>query len=274
MNCIICNSPANYYFSKEYTEAPYDAFMKKIGPVSYEKCTNCGFVLSATHAALDMETWAELNFKAHTLYESSANNKLVNQPPYADQALMLVILAKKGIIDITDMLDYAAGYGTLSKFLNNYLHITLPIYDPYVQDDDKSNYVATENLKHYKIVLNSAMFEHVLKRADLDAVNDLVASDGCLILHTLICENVPADPNWFYLKPPAHTAFHTNKSMGILMSQWGYGASIYCPKSKSWVLLKSDSEKIEDAVTEINQELQTEYLIYKKGFVDYWKGFL
>jgi hypothetical protein len=41
------------------------------------------------------------------------------------------------------------------------------------------------------------MFEHVLRRADLDQVNDLVQEDGCLIIHTVVCENVPKDPGWF-----------------------------------------------------------------------------
>lgn len=275
MNCLICNAASNYYFSKEYTEAPYNILMEKIGIIDYYKCVNCGFVLSKTHAELDVEAWVELNFKAHTIFENGKDekDKIVNQPPYADQALMLVVLGKKGIIDITNMLDYAAGYGTLSKFLSSYFNIELPVYDPYVQDADKSKYISTENLGKYKTVLNSAMFEHILNRVDLDTVNDLVADDGCLILHTLICENIPQNPEWFYLKPPAHTAFHTNKSMGILMEQWGYQSSIYCPKSKSWILLKKDSESLEDTIAVINEELQTDYLYYKKGFVDYWKGF-
>ena len=275
MNCLICNAASNYYFSKEYTEAPYNILMKKIGIIDYYKCVNCGFVLSKTHAELDVEAWVELNFKAHTIFEigKDEKDKIVNQPPYADQALMLVVLAKKGIIDITNMVDYAAGYGTLSKFLSSYFNIELQVYDPYVQDDDKSKYVSTENLEKYKTVLNSAMFEHILNRVDLDTVNNLVTDDGCLILHTLISENIPQNPDWFYLKPPAHTAFHTNKSMGILMEQWGYQSSIYCPKSKSWILLKKDRESLQNTIAIINKELQTDYLYYKKGFVDYWKGF-
>jgi len=37
-------------------------------------------------------------------------NFLILPSPYADKALMLVVLGKKVIIDITHMLDYAAGY--------------------------------------------------------------------------------------------------------------------------------------------------------------------
>ena len=96
---------------------------------------------------------------------------------------------------------------------------------------------------------------------------------GSLIIHTVICENIPKNPDWFYIEPPVHTTFHTNKSMSILMKQWGYEASIYCLSAKSWILLKEASQEIKEKVENINKEFQTEYLIYKEGFVDYWKGF-
>ncbi|MBL4706050.1 MAG: hypothetical protein JKY54_16105, partial [Flavobacteriales bacterium] len=101
----------------------------------------------------------------------------------------------------------------------------------------------------------------------------LVSEDGCLMIHTVICENIPKNPDWFYFGPPVHCAFHTNKSMEILMEKWGYKSSIYCPSAKSWVLLKRESKEILESVEAINVELQTEYLICKTGFVDYWKGF-
>ena len=120
------------------------------------------------------------------------------------------------------------------------------------------------------------MFEHVLEREHLDYVNNLVDSDGVLMLHTVVCENIPANPNWFYITPMVHTAFHTNKSMNILMEQWGYSDSIYSPQAKSWFLFKKDSPVIQDLenkVSHINRELQTKYFFYKNEFMDYWKGF-
>jgi len=79
------------------------------------------------------------------------------------------------------------------------------------------------------------------------------------------------DPEWFYLAPPVHTAFHTNKSMGLLMEQWGYEASIYSPKSKCWVLLREDESETARCVESINQRLQSAWFHYKRGFMDYWK---
>jgi hypothetical protein len=91
-----------------------------------------------------------------------------------------------------------------------------------------------------------------------------------LIIHTVICGNIPMDSNWFYIDPPVHAAFHTNKSMSILMEQWGYKASVYCLSAKSWVLFK-EPKGVKEKVCNINKELQTQYLVYKDGFVDYWK---
>jgi hypothetical protein len=273
MNCIICAGRSDYYFSKEYVDPPYNDFMKEIGTVEYYKCETCGFVLSKTHSELDPAKWVELNFKAHTHFEDSPDEKIVNQPPYAQQALMLLILSKNGMLDITDMLDFAAGYGTLSKILSKYFNVALPVYDPYVQDAGNVRYVQASELRRYNTVLNSAMLEHITQRKDIDDLNNLVADDGCLVIHTLICENIPKDPNWFYLKPPVHTAFHTNKSMTVLMDQWGYKSSIYCPGSKSWILFKKDNGDLKRLANLVNEELQTVYVHYKPGFVDYWKGF-
>jgi hypothetical protein len=272
MKCLICDSASEYYFSKTYSEPPFDRFMTTIGPVDYWKCVNCGFVLSKTHADLDDASWGDLNKEVHDFLEGPANSdrQLGNQPPYLDQAAMVAVLGRHGIIDTGNMLDYAAGYGTLSSLLDRYFGLTLPIYDAFVRVGDDSRYVQQPGV--YKTVINSAMFEHIRCREDLEDLHALCADDGCLILHTVICENIPADPDWFYIRPPVHTAFHTNKSMDILMRQWGFTASIYSPKAKSWVLLKTGGD-MADSIAAINQEVQDNYLIHKQGFVDYWKGF-
>lgn len=93
------------------------------------------------------------------------------------------------------------------------------------------------------------MFEHILNRNDLDSVNNFIANNGALIIHKVVVENVPKDPNWFYIYIPAHPAVHTNRSMNILMQQWEYQSSIYSPKSKSWVLLKNPYRESKTALS-------------------------
>lgn len=270
MNCLICNKRTNYYFSKEYTQPNMKEIMQDIGIISYKKCGNCGFVLSETHLNLSKERWSKLNYDYHH-YNESLVKKIANQPPYFEQAAMLAIFIKHRIIVDKSWLDYAAGYGALSNILKKYFDLFLPIYDPYILDDDPQRYIKETKIGKHSAVINSAMFEHILTRKDLDDLNALVSPNGCLIIHTVIAESVPKDPDWFYLEPPVHTAFHTNKSMDILMKQWGYTCSIYSPKSKCWVLFKRKPKGIENKIQEINQELQSEWFYYKDGFVDYWK---
>lgn len=221
--------------------------------------------------------WSQLNSSWHHHFEENVEGNITNQPPYADQALALRMLGKNGVIDINYGLDYAAGYGTMAKVLKKYFNKDIAVYDKYVQDTSSNlKYTNERDLKKYKLVINSAMFEHVLAREHLDFVNNLVDIDGVFMLHTVVCERIPNDPSWFYITPMVHTAFHTNKSMGILMEQWGYAASVYSPQAKSWFLFKKDSPIInilENTIMSINQELQTPYFHYKNGFMDYWKGF-
>ena len=286
---MICRSKMNYYFSKEYLEPPFKLFMKEIGKVEYHKCTNCGFVISKTHSELSFESWNKLNADFHHYIEqhymesegleiqelnssSYSVPRKINPPPYLEQVMMLYVLSKNEIISHSTILDFAGGYGTSSKLLKKYFNLEMNVYDPYIQNYDV-DYISIDTIKKYSIVFNSAMFEHIIKRDDLEKLNSLVTEDGCLILHTIVCEKIPNDPNWFYLEPPVHCAFHTNKSMTILMQQWGYIDSIYCPTSKCWILFKKESKERYKKINAINTELQQRYLFYQQGFVGYWKGF-
>lgn len=274
--CIICETKTSYFFSKDYPTYPGSPFEDTL-TVDFWKCPHCGFVVSKTHQEMTQDQWSQLNSSRHHNFENNRESRTTNQPPYADQALVLAILKENDILDLDDGLDYAAGYGTFSKCLKKYFNIGIRIFDRYVHSSDEGmRYVAQKALSRYKLVINSAMFEHVLNRHALDEVNGLVKDDGVLMLHTVVCERIPKDPGWFYIDTMVHTALHINKSMSILMDQWGYGASIYSPQAKSWFLFKRDNPLIDDLeakVAGINHELQTTYLHYKRGFVDYWKGF-
>jgi len=275
-SCIICQSDTSYFFPKDYPTYPGSPFANTL-TVDFWKCDNCGFVISKTHQEMTPDQWSQLNSSWHHTSENDFKSRTTNQPPYVDQALALTILSKNNILACDGALDYAAGYGTLSKCLKKYFGTDIQIFDRYVHSDDQNlRYVREADLKRYQLVINSAMFEHVLDRSALDEVNGLVADDGVLMLHTVVCEKIPKDPNWFYINTMVHTALHTNKSMSILMEQWGYAASIYSPQAKSWYLFKNGCAHLNDLeamVAEINRELQTTYFHYKSGFVDYWKGF-
>jgi 2-polyprenyl-3-methyl-5-hydroxy-6-metoxy-1,4-benzoquinol methylase len=261
--CFICKQPSQFYFRKQFNEFGLDI-------AYYYKCPNCGFVYSKTHSEMDVHKWEELNIVFHETIEAPGYISKTNQPPYIQQAVMLNTLLKNNIITLDNCLDWGSGYGTLSKVLSKYFGIVINNYDEYMKPHQ--NYLSRNKIAEvkFKTVINSAVFEHVTHRRVLDEIDSHVSDDGCLIFHTVVCEEIPLDPDWFYLLP-VHCAFHTNKSMDILMKQWGYCASIYCPTAKMWVLFKKVPHNTESIVKLINAEFQTHYLYYKAGFVDYWK---
>ncbi len=276
MKCLICSENSHFFFNKRF-DPPYDEYL---GVVEYYKCQQCGFVFSKTHAELDQNSWEKINYLFHTYCEDQKNIKATNQPPYLEQAMLLNVLVKNGLVSVEKAIDWAGGHGTLSKCLTKYFGIKIPVFEKYMQASNVGSeltfgssvqYIQQSELSAYETVINSAVFEHITKREYFDEINDRVADDGCLILHTVVCENIPQDPNWFYLLP-VHCAFHTNRSMELLMYQWGYASSIYCPSAKSWVLLKQKNKRIsEDEVKAVNMEFQFNYLYHKNGFMDYWK---
>ncbi len=271
MKCLICNSDSEFLTRKNY-EGDFKILLEQN---TYMKCPQCGFSFSKTIQEMSDLEWEELNFGFHKLLESQKFTDDINQPPYIHQANLINILSKLGLIDLQHSLDYAGGHGTLTKILRNYYGSDLPVYDPYVQDDNSNSlhYIEEIKGKKFKFINCSALFEHIRSESDLDEIASLVDEDGVLMIHTVICENIPADPNWFYFVPPVHSAFFTNKSMDIWMEKWNFSASVYCKDAKSWLLFKKDSEALQNSIKEVNSLLQSQFLIHKKGFVDYWKGF-
>lgn len=271
--CIICNSEMKFHFQKNSFSNPvFTKMTKSIIPVQYYTCSYCGFLSSLTHRNLSANKWIELNENFHHYNEKTSRDDVgINQPPYLEQAVMLEMLIRNNIIDGDNILDYAAGYGTFSRILKKYHDRKISCYDKYVTDPS-FNYLDKIDSKAWSVVINSAMFEHVLNRKDLDDVNDLVSENGALLIHTVIVDFIPKNPDWFYIDIPVHTAVHTNKSMSILMEQWNYKSSVYSPKSKTWVLLKKPYKDIKPIIDNINNELQTEWLYGKEGFMDYWKA--
>ena len=244
-----------------------------IGKVDYYKCRSCGFVLSKTHAEMESLKWEILNRNYHTYGESPDNIKEHNPPPYLEQAMFLKVLMNNSIIS-GNILDWGSGYGTLAGIMDKYFNVKIKVYDKYMQRAESKgiDYIQQSGLSHltFDTVISSAVFEHIRNREDMEEINKCVADNGALVVHTVVCEEVPKDPDWFYLGA-VHCAFHTNKSMKLLMDQWGYKSSIYCPLAKSWVLFRENRTNINQLVKKINLEFQFQYLYYKNGFMDYWK---
>lgn len=263
MNCLICNQPTHYFFHKNFE-------CYNLGRVDYHKCGNCGFVHSETHRLLDEQTWSELNHTYHLNYQDTNENN--DDPRWLErlhaQANVLEDTAKLGLLAINgDWLDYACGDGKLTELMKG--NKNLLKYDKFMC---KSDYISTTELHttRFDFVITTSVLEHLLKREHFNDINSLVNDHGVMGLHTLVCENIPCDPSWFYLLP-VHCAFHTNKSMSILLEQWGYTESIYNVEARVWLLFKPNTLNVEHIVENANKRPNTPSYIYKKGFVDYWK---
>ncbi|MDI3424577.1 methyltransferase domain-containing protein [Enterobacter sp. V87_3] len=271
--CLICDSEMQFYFQKDKYHAPsMDVLTRDLVPVLFYECPRCHFLSSKTHKEIPFQRWEKLNTDYHHHHSESGGRSVsgFNAPPYIEQALMIELLARHNVVDVSSVLDYAAGYGRLSHLLRKYFNRDIPCYDKYVRNPEH-HYIDEPQKKNWSMVINSAMFEHVLTRQDLDDVNDLVSDNGSLLIHTVVVDRIPKDPAWFYTDVPVHTVVHTNKSMNILMEQWGYRSSIYSPKSKCWILLREPYATVKPRIEQINDELQTCWFYGKDGFMDYWK---
>ena len=262
MKCIICSDEQVYYFSKQFCVYSLDT-------VDYWRCGTCGFVASKTHYDMTGAQWEKLNVDFHNDNNAREDNPYNRNQRYFNQSLMLYLMARVGAIPKADWLDWGSGKGSVSLQLQKWFSHKLLNFDAYIQPT--INAVSSDNLKKrgYSLVLNTAVFEHVLDRATLDEIESYVSSDGHLAVHTLVRGEIPADPEWMYLLP-VHCSFHTNKSMQMLMDQWNYTCSVYNEHAKTWVMFKRPSAKIGEAVRQINLDLGFKYLHFKDGFMDYW----
>ena len=168
-------------------------------------------------------------------------------------------------------LDYACGDGKLSEILLGDHGRRLLRYERYMES--REGYLGESELQSgsFDLVVTTSVFEHLTRREHFDSIAALVGPQGVLGIHTLVCEEVPEDPMWFYMNP-VHCAFHTNRSMELLLGQWGYTCSVYNVEAKLWLCFKGDPREIRERVGEANRRLQRLSCVFKEGFVDYWKG--
>jgi hypothetical protein len=266
LKCIICNAPMAFFLSRYFGIYGLDG-------VDYWKCQACGFVISKTHLELSEPDWMRLNTEYHRSYQGLDFNpddeRWISR--LHAQADVISDLARIGILDSrTKWLDFACGDGKLSSFLKSKHGLTLLKYDRYMPA--QPGFLSDRDMvfERFDFVITTSVFEHLTKREDFDYIGSLVSEEGIMGLHTLVCESIPCDPSWFYFVP-VHCAFHTNKSMSILFSQWGYGVSIYNVESRMWLWFKSRCKETQAIIEKANERLTGPKYIYKKGFVDYWK---
>lgn len=266
MACYVCQSETLPYFTKNF-HGEYG-----LSIVEYWKCNECGFVFSKTHADMSREEWERLNSAVHKSYQGTDFAK--DDPKWLTrlnaQSAIITNLARSGLISSSlPWVDHACGDGKLADMLDENGYRTLK-YDPYM-GNAYSSYLREEDLvsNRYGNVISTSSFEHFLSLEPIEQIMSLVDQEGVLSLHTLVREEIPADPTWFYLFP-VHVAFHTNRSMEILFEKFKFNASIYHLPSTMWFWFKGEIHQIKNYVDEYNHREKDE-LFFKSGFMDYWK---
>lgn len=262
MKCIICSDEMLSHFKKHFNQY-------SLHDVEYERCPSCGFSASATHFEMSAGKWGHVNAAYHSDSFAREDNPYNRNQRYFNQSLMLHLLSKNDLVAKGSWLDWGSGIGSLSHQLEINFGIALYSFDKFTEPRFYPVGQTDLIIRGYDLVTSTAVFEHVRDRETLDEIESYVGEGGCLGIHTLVRGEIPADPDWMYLLP-VHCAFHTNKSMNILMRQWGYTCSIYNEHAKMWVWFKRDAQKVEREVAELNASLGWEYLHFKTGFMDYW----
>ncbi|AGW91651.1 hypothetical protein N234_16600 [Ralstonia pickettii DTP0602] len=263
--CLVCAGPSFPYFSKRFSGFG-------LSDVEYTRCARCGFVLSQTHADMSDEDWSTLNAAYHSGYQSLEHNP--DDPRWLAridaQAAFIADCAHLGLIPAErPWIDYAAGGGQLSAALQRVSDRTLLNFDRYMGCPEPALKTAPMPAT-FDFVISTSVFEHLRTREGLDAINALVSTSGVMGLHTLVREEIPADPEWFYLLP-VHCSFFTNRSMEVLFREWGYQCSIYEVESRLWLFFKRPFEEIKRVVDRANEREGKATYLFKQGFLDYWK---
>lgn len=262
MKCMICDGHMEYYFSKYFHS-------DGLGNVDYYRCIECGFCASKTHLDMSDNEWIRLNTSWHEANNLRSDNPFNRNQRHFNQALMLHLLCRHEIIEKDSWLDYASGNGGLSSQLYIHFGEVLSSFDKYIKPGSFPIKESKIVKASYKLVTNTAMFEHVRHRETLDEIDSYVAMNGSLGIFTFVCGTIPPDPNWNYLLP-VHCAFFTNRCMGLLMQQWGYTCSLYSEHALMWIWFKGEPAGIAEKVTRLNKSIGWEYLHFKVGFMDYW----
>jgi len=260
MACFVCGGEMRPFMKKYFG-------MKNLDACEYVRCEECGLVVAKTLYEMPQSQWEALNYECHAAYQNT--DALSVDPNWISrlkaQAKAISELINIGVLDKnSNAVDYGAGDGKLSKFVaqNNWLKK----FDEYMARPEE-NYLSAENLKpaSFDFVITCSVFEHLIGAGDVEKIFALLKPDGVAAIHTLICEEVPCDPNLFYLLP-VHATFWTNAAMQKIFEQYDFNSCAYNVESRLWFMFRDRGKFLRTCA-----EISSGTWIFDNNFVDYWK---
>lgn len=148
-------------------------------------------------------------------------------------------------------------------------HALIGKYDRFMKSDGSSDYIKDEDVRPntFDMVISCSVLEHLIGWSEVDKFFSLAKENGVICLHTLICEEVPCDPDWFYLLP-VHCTLWTNTAMSKVYNRYGYKGCAYHPEAQMWFFFKD--EKQYEKLKEVHEAIPGSW-VFSRSFVDYWK---
>ena len=272
MRCFVCGSEMRDYLRKTIRPEHFER--------NYVRCEHCGLVLCQTLYEMSDSEWQKMN-EGHKEYQGSDENPV--DPNWLSrlhcQAKLFADLAVCGLWEPEmRLVDYGCGDGKLADYVQNEVNVHgggtsvskgLLKYEKFIRPEGDSDYLRDEDMKpgSFDAVVSCSVFEHLLGRPDVDEIIGLLNDRGTLCMHTLVCEEVPQDPGWFYLLG-GHCTLWTNKSMGLLFEQYGFVGCAYHVEARMWFFFR-DRQRYELLKSKA-PSIQGEW-VFSDKFVDYWK---
>lgn len=259
MKCFVCGGDMSPFMKKSFA-------LKYLDTCEYVRCENCGLVVAKTLYEMPRAQWEALNHECHAAYQHT--DALAIDPRWLErlhaQAEILARLINIGVLEKSARaVDYGAGDGKLSDYLAEKISAPrLLKFDAYMGDE---NYLPPENLTPatFDFVITCSVFEHLLGADDVEKIFALLKDDGIAALHTLVCEEIPRDPNWFYLQP-VHATFWTNAAMKKTFRRYGFKGCAYHVESRLWLMFRDEQKflRLKNSAADF---------VFADDFIDYWK---
>jgi cyclopropane fatty-acyl-phospholipid synthase-like methyltransferase len=273
MKCFLCN-----------TEEMMPYFQKKLGGVErihqYVRCPKCGIVIDETFYQMTAEEWKYMN-QTENDYQGTQENpvdprwieRLDAQAEVLSNLFQHTVLAKNLVT-----VDYGCGDGKLSDYVNAHYeqetgeklnHLLIGKYDKYMTPEHASDYLTETQMRPgtFDFVVSCSVFEHLIGTDDIEEVVGLLSKTGTLAVHTLVCEEVPKDPDWYYLLH-GHCTIWTNQAMQKFYEEHAFIGCAYHVESRMWFFFR-DGEKYKYLQKE-SEKIDGTW-VFSDRFVDYWK---
>ena len=273
-NCFVCGGTMNDYFVQHHRN-PESGFSFDR---QFIKCERCGLVIDKTSYDMSPQERADINDKTviqdyQHIQQSEAHLRRDNR--IHRQALFMYQVLRTGLIpDDGRIVDYGCATGELAKYvslLKESNHEKIPnilLYDRFYHVCG-GGYITDEEVtpNSFDAVISCAVFEHLHGKEDIDPILNLLNEHGILFLHTLVCEEVPKDPDWYYLMT-GHITMWTNAAMTHLYDSRGYVGCAYNVDARMWMFSKDKAQYLNFQSKKDSVEGTT---IFSEHFIDYWK---